>query len=40
MNKSSIEFEWDFVGQHLTRDPRPTAFTNELWVRIHTTKYG
>ena len=33
---SPIEHVWDFVGQCLTRDPRPVASTDELWLRIQT----
>lgn len=33
---SPIEHVWDFVGRRLTRDPRPVASTDELWLRIQT----
>ncbi|XP_071039863.1 fatty acyl-CoA reductase 1 [Parasteatoda tepidariorum] len=33
---SPIEHVWDFSGRRLTRDHRPVASTDELWVRIQT----
>ncbi|GFV01617.1 transposable element Tcb2 transposase [Trichonephila clavipes] len=31
---SPIENEWDLLGGRLSRDPRPTASKDELWMRI------
>ncbi|GFX47138.1 transposable element Tc1 transposase [Trichonephila clavipes] len=31
---SPIEHVWDFVGRRLTRDPRPAASNDELWLPI------
>ncbi|GFT06549.1 transposable element Tc1 transposase [Trichonephila clavipes] len=33
---SPIEHVWDIVGRRLTRDIRPVASTDELWLRIQT----
>ncbi|GFV53595.1 transposable element Tcb1 transposase [Trichonephila clavipes] len=33
---SPIEYVWDIVGWCLTRDLRPVASTDELWLRIQT----
>ncbi|GFV72096.1 transposable element Tc1 transposase [Trichonephila clavipes] len=33
---SPIEHEWDIVGRRITRDLRPVASTDELWLRIQT----
>ncbi|GFS93471.1 hypothetical protein TNCV_2628421 [Trichonephila clavipes] len=32
--RSPIKHVWDFVGQRLTRDPRPAASKEELLLRI------
>ncbi|GFV60768.1 hypothetical protein TNCV_1780721 [Trichonephila clavipes] len=34
---SPIEHEWDLVGRHLARDPRPAGSKDELLLRIQAT---